>query len=80
MIFEFTNWPNHPEKEFRVAVGRLFDSGVTYDEALELSRKSYLKIAMLKMKGKPKTKIAKRIDIHPHSLNRWIKRYDLEVK
>ena len=80
MIFEFTNWPFDPEKDFRVAIGRLFDQGITYNEVLELSRKSYLKIAMLKMKGKPKTKIANRIDIHPYSLLMWMKKYDLEAK
>lgn len=76
MEFIFENWPD-TGRGLRVAMRRLVDDGRSYQEAVDLAKRSYLHAALLKMPGSSKAKIARRCGISPSNLNYLIKKYQL---
>lgn len=77
----FKNWPeNTSEKELKEAVGKFFLDGGSYKETVRLTRRAYLRAALIKMRKMPAYKIAKRIGIRHGHLNYLVKKYNLQYR
>lgn len=72
----FENWPD-TDKGLRLAMARLVDDGLTYKEAIDLAKKSYVKAALIKMKGQSKYQVARKIGMFHGNLNCLLKKFDL---
>lgn len=56
---------------------RLVDDGRTYQEAIDAAKKAYLRAVLIKMRGEPKHRIARRCGFSRNNLFYLMEKYSL---